>query len=73
MAGLQQAMATIKAARDPIGALNQMAQTNEQLQPAASFISQNGSAKAAFYVMAKQKGVDPEQFIAQLKSMKTMF
>ena len=73
MAGMEAALATIKAAQDPISALNQLAQSNEQLQPAAAFISQNGNAKAAFYAMAKQKGVNPEQFIAQLQAMKGMF
>lgn len=72
MAGMEAVLATIKAAQDPISALNQMAQSNEQLQPAVAFISQNGNAKAAFYAMAKQKGVNPEQFIAQLQAMKGM-
>lgn len=67
MAEMQQIISTLKAAQDPVSALNQLAQTNEQLQPAVAFISQNGNAKAAFMAMAKQKGVDPVQFMNQMK------
>lgn len=60
-----------KAAKDPMGAINQMAQNNPQMQQVMSVIQQNGgNAKQAFYNMAQQRGVDPNVILQQLNNFR---
>lgn len=48
--------------------LNQMFAGNPNYQQAQQLIQQNGGdAKAAFYNLAQQMGVDPEQILSQLR------
>ena len=61
---------TLQSAGDPSAMLNQLAQTNPQIRSVQQFISQNGGdPKTAFYNLAKQQGVDPEQILNQVRSM----
>lgn len=61
---LQQMMNTIKNSRNPKAMLEQMMQSNPQIQQAMNYINQNGGdAKSAFYALARQKGVDPESVL----------
>ena len=47
-----------------------MAQSNPQLQQVMQYIQENGGdAKTAFYNLAKQKGVDPNDILNQVRSM----
>ena len=63
----------VSAAQNPQAAVNQMSQNNPMMQQAMDFIRQNGGdARAAFYAMAKQKGVDPNQAIQQARDMMKM-
>ena len=58
----------VKAAKDPYGYLNSLAQSNPQMRDAINYIKQNGNdPKAAFYKMAQEKGVDPESILSQLR------
>ena len=62
---------TVKMAKDPMGAINQIAMRNPQMQQVMSVISQNGgNAKQAFYNMAQQRGVDPNVILQQLNNLK---
>ena len=62
---------TVRAARDPMGTINQMASTNPQMQQVMQVIQQNGgNAKQAFYSMAQQRGVDPNVILQQLNNMR---
>ena len=64
MAGMAQAM------QNPQAAIGQMAQNNPQMQQVIQYVQQNGGdAKAAFYNLARQKGVDPNTIIQQVNSM----
>ena len=48
--------------------LQSMIQSNPQMQNVMNYINQNGGdPKAAFYNLAKQKGVDPEQVLNILR------
>ena len=48
--------------------LNQMMSQNPQIKQAMDYInSSGGDAKTAFYKMAKEKGVDPESILSQLR------
>lgn len=59
-----------QAAKDPQAALSQMAQTDKRMQQVSDFVNQNGGdAKAAFYQLARQKGVDPDAFIQQMQGL----
>lgn len=52
-------------------AINQMAETNPQMQQVMQIVRQNGGdAKAAFYNLARQRGVDPNVVLQQLQSLK---
>lgn len=65
---LQQMMNTIKNSRNPKAMLEQMMQSNPQIQQAMNYINQNGGdAKSAFYALARQKGVDPESVLRMFR------
>ena len=45
-----------------------MMQNNPNTKYVMDYINRNGGdPKAAFYSMAREKGIDPEQILAQLK------
>ena len=53
---------------NPMGAL--MSQDNPQLKEVMNYIKSTGmDAKSAFYMLAKQKGIEPESFLQQVRSM----
>ena len=59
---------TIKTAQNPQMMLQQMAQKNPMLQQAMQYVNQNGGdARAAFYKLAQERGVDPETILQQLR------
>lgn len=65
---VRQIMQTVQAASNPALALQQMAGSNPQMQQALQLVQQSGGdAKAAFYKLAQQNGVDPQQILAMLK------
>ena len=70
MQGISQMVKMAKASQNPQAAIQQMAQSDPRLQQVMQVIQQNGGdAKAAFYNMAKQRGVNPEDIIKQLQGM----
>ena len=47
---------------------NRILQNNPQLKQAIDYVNQNGGdPKQAFYKLAKEKGVDPQTILNQLK------
>ena len=55
-------------AQNPQLALNQLLMNNPQLNQASEFIKQNGNdPKTAFFNLARQKGIDPQSILNQLK------
>lgn len=63
---LRNMMQTIKTVRNPQAAFNQMAQNNPAMQQVMQMC--NGrDPQQVFYEMCKQRGVDPESVLSQLR------
>lgn len=61
-------MSMIKNAGNPQMMLQQMMSQNPQIQQVMQYVKDNGgSAKTAFYKLAEQKGVNPEEILQMLK------
>ena len=61
---------TIRAARNPIAALQSMALNTPEIQEALNIIQQNGgNAQQAFYAEAQRRRADPTQVLQQAYSM----
>lgn len=61
-------MNTIRFAQNPRMALESMLQSNPQMQSVMNYIRQNGGdPKTAFYNMAREKGIDPNEVLSLLR------
>lgn len=61
-------MNMVRSAGNPQAMLQSMAQNNPQVQQVMNIVNQSGGdPKAAFYKMAEEKGVDPEQVLSMLR------
>ena len=59
---------TVKNSGNPMMMLNQMAGSNPTVRQAMDYINANGGdARAAFYKLAQEKGVDPNTILNSLK------
>lgn len=57
-----------RSMRNPNMFMNTYLRNNPQYNQAMNYINQNGgNAKDAFYKLAEEKGVDPEQFLNQFR------
>ena len=66
---IKQMMQTLKAAGNPQMMLNQMLAQNPQYKQVIDYVNANGGdAKSAFYKMANEKGVNPDDILRQLNS-----
>ena len=62
---MKQIMASVQ---NPQAMLNQMVSCNPQMKQVMDYINQNGGdAKAAFYKLADEKGVNPDDILSQIK------
>ena len=62
---VNKAMSAVQTVSNPNAMIQQLLQQNPRVQ---QLIQQNGNdPKRAFYALAQQMGVDPEQFLANLK------
>ena len=57
------AIAKTKSPQEMMAILNQ----NPNMQAVNSFINQYGDTRSAFYALAKQRGIDPNQILNLLK------
>jgi hypothetical protein len=58
----------LKSAQNPQALLNNMASQNPQLKQVMEAINQHGGdPKKAFYDIAKERGIDPDEILNQLK------
>ena len=65
---IKQMMQMIRSAGNPQAMLNQLAQTNPQVKQVMDVIKASGNdPKRAFYALAEQKGVNPQDILDQLK------
>ena len=61
-------MMMAQASKDPVGFINQAAANNPTLRDIITLVNSSGKdPRALFYEMAKQKGVDPEAILSQLR------
>ena len=59
---------TVKSAGNPQAMLMNMAQNNPNIKQAMDFINKSGGdPQKAFYALAEQKGVNPEDILSQLR------
>ena len=65
---LKQAMNMVQSAANPQMMMNQLMQSNPAYSQVQQLIQQhNGDARQAFYSLANQMGVDPNEIINALK------
>lgn len=65
---IKQMMSIIKASQNPQAMLNQMVNSNPQMKQVMEFINKSGGdPKKAFYTLAEQNGVDPQQILNMLQ------
>ena len=61
-------LSQIRNSQNPDAAMQQMINSNPNLQNIMNYINQNGGdARAAFYNLAAQKGIDPNTILDQLR------
>ena len=65
---VKQIMQTVKSAGNPQMMLNQMIGQNPQFKQVMDYVNANGGdPKVAFYKMAQEKGVNPDDILNQLR------
>ena len=65
---IKQMMDAVKSAGNPQAMLNQMMQNNPQMRQVMDLVNQHGGdAQKAFYSLAEQRGIDPNQILNMLK------
>lgn len=65
---VKQMMDTIKSARNPQAMLQNMINQNPQYKQVMDYINKNGGdPKTAFYKLAEQQGVNPDDILNMLK------
>ena len=66
--GIKQMMQMFKMASNPQQYLISMINQNPQMKEVVNFVNQSGkNPKDAFYALAKQRGVDPNEILRQLQ------
>ena len=65
---IRQMIGLIKSSGNPQAMLMQLAQTNPNMKQVMEIVQQyGGDAEKAFYAVAQQKGIDPQQILNLLK------
>lgn len=65
---IKQMMNMVQSSRNPQMMLQSIAQSNPQMKQVMDIVNKSGgNPRAAFYKMAKEKGVDPEQVLSMLR------
>ena len=65
---IKNTMQLLKNSGNPQMLFNQMLSQNPQMKEVMDYVNSNGgNAKDAFYKMAKEKGVNPDDILAMLK------
>ena len=65
---IKQMMQMVRTAGDPQAMISQLVQTNPQMRQAMELIKASGNdPRRAFYALAEQKGINPDDILNQLK------
>ena len=68
MGNIKQMMNMVRTAQDPSAMLNQLIMNNPNMKQVMDMVQQaGGDPQKAFYALAQQKGVDPQQILDMLK------
>ena len=68
LGNIKQMMNMVRAAQDPMGMISRMAGNNPQMKQVMDLVQQaGGDPMKAFYALAEQKGVDPQEILDMLK------
>ena len=68
MSQIKQMMGMINSAGNPQAMMNQMIANNPQFKQVMDLINQSGGdPRKAFYALAEQKGVDPNDILSMMK------
>ena len=66
---IRQIISMVKSSGNPQALLNQLMQTNPNMKQVMEIIQQyGGDANKAFYALAQQKGIDPQEILDLLKN-----
>ena len=66
---IKQMMGAMKLSQNPQAALNQLIQSNPQMQQVMQYVNASGKTpEQAFYALAEQKGINPQEIIDAVKS-----
>ena len=58
----------VRIARDPTTLIQELAANNPDMQKAIEYVRQNGGdPEKAFYKLAKEQGIDPQEILNALK------
>ena len=67
---LRQMMGAVKAAQNPMAALQQMAGQNPQIQQALQLVQQSGGdPQAALNKLCQERGIDPQQILSMINGI----
>ena len=65
---IRQMISMVKASGNPQAMLNQLIQTNPNMKQVMEIVQQyGGNAEKAFYALAEQKGINPQEILDLLK------
>ena len=65
---IRQMISMVKASGNPQAMLNQLIQNNPQMAQVMELVKQHGGdPNKAFYALAKEKGIDPQEILDLLK------
>ena len=65
---IKQLMQTVQMSQNPQMALQNLMQSNPNMKKAIDYVNENGgNPKDAFYKLAKERGINPEQILNSLK------
>lgn len=68
MQNIRQMMGMINSAQNPQQMMNQLISGNPQMKQVMDIVNQcGGDPRTAFYKLAEQKGVDPQEILNMLK------
>lgn len=68
MAPIKNLMALVKTAGNPMATFQQMAMRNPNVKQVMDYVNSNGgNPEQAFYKLAKEKGIDPNEILNLLK------
>ena len=68
LAQIKSMMNMVRSARNPQAMIQYMSQNNPQIKQIMDYVNMSGGdPKSAFYKMAEQKGIDPEQVLSMLR------